>query len=119
MELTEHIAAFLRANGFPDATSGAMPPEPDRAVTVYATGVRARRDEEGSRFQIIVRSEKGIDTALADAMQIMELLDDFSGITAIDSPYFGRIVAESGIAAMGEDSSRRLLYSLNFRVWYC
>lgn len=80
---------------------------------------RARRDEEGSRFQIIVRSEKGIDTALADAMQIMELLDDFSGITAIDSPYFGRIVAESGIAAMGEDSSRRLLYSLNFRAWYC
>lgn len=119
MELTEYVAAYLRANGFPHATSGAMPPEPDRTATVYATGLRTRRDDEGSRFQVIVRSAKGADTALSDAMQIMELLEDFSGIMTVDSPYFSRIVTESGIAAMGEDDSRRLLYSMNFRAWYC
>lgn len=119
MELTEHIAAYLRAHGFTSATSGVMPPEPDRIATVYATGVRARRDDEGSRFQIIVRSDKGADTALSDAMQIMDLLDGFSGITSVDSPYFGRILAESGAAAIGEDGNRRLMYSLNFRAWYC
>ena len=49
MELTEHIAAFLRANGFPDATSGAMPPEPDRAVAFSPPSLA---DEPGSASRL-------------------------------------------------------------------
>lgn len=119
MELTEHIANFLRTNGFAGATSGVMPHEPDRITAVFATGVKKRQDSEGSRFQIIVRSEPDNDTALSDAMRIEELLDDFSGITSIESPYFSRIVSESGVSKFDVDEKRRVLYSLNFRAWYC
>ena len=119
MELTEHIAAYLRANDFEGATSGLMPPEPDRMATVYATGVRARRDEDGSRFQVIVRGEPGNDTALGDAMRIIDLLEDFSGIMSPDSPYFTRIRLESGATSLGVDPADRLSYSINFRAFYC
>ena len=119
MELTEHIAQFLRDNDFDGATSGMMPPEPDRVATVYATGLRGRRDEDGSRFQIIVRGLPGIDTALADAIKIIDLLEDYQGITSVDSPYFSRIKLESGATALGTDANGRLSYSINFRAWYC
>lgn len=118
MEMIEHIAAFIAANGI-EATSGMMPTSPDRVATVYATGVRPRGDDDGSRFQVIVRSAVDMDTAIADAMMIADLLDDFSGITGIDSPYFARIQLESGATALGADENRRLLYSLNFRAWIC
>ena len=118
MELIEHIAAFLIGNGIP-AVSGLMPTDPDRIAVVYATGVRPHGDDEGSRFQVIVRSEPDADTAIADSMRIADLLDDFSGITGIDSPYFARILLEGGAAALGADENRRLLYSLNFRAWIC
>lgn len=118
MELTEHIAVFLNGSGTP-ATSGMMPISPNRIATVYATGVRPRGDDEGSRFQVIVRSEPDSDTAIADAMRIADLLDDFSGITGIDSPYFARILLENGATALGADENGRLMYSLNFRAWIC
>lgn len=119
MELTEHIAAYLRSNGFTEATSGYMPQEPSRIATVYATGVCPRRSEDGSRFQVVVRSEPERDTAIGDAMQIIDLLDGFEGITSIDSPYYQRIVLESGATALGADENRRLLYSVNFRAFEC
>lgn len=118
MELTEHIAAYLCANGF-TATSGFMPQEPNRIATVYASGVQPKRSADGSRFQIIVRSECDADTAIGDAMRIIDLLDDFQGITSIDSPYFSRILVETGAAGMGADENRRLLYSINFRAFEC
>lgn len=117
MELIDHVAVYI--SSLLPATSGIMPPDPDRCATVYATGVRSRRDEEGSRFQIIVRSEKEMDTALADAMDIIDLLDDFSGILTINSPYISRIALESGAASLGADENRRTLYSINFRAWVC
>ena len=67
----------------------------------------------------MVRSEADRDTAMADALAIADLLDDFSGMTGIDSPYFARIVLESGVAALGADENRRALYSANFRAWIC
>lgn len=118
MELTEHIAVFLNGSGIP-ATSGMMPISPNRIATVYATGVRPRGDDDGSRFQVIVRSEPDSDTAIADAMRIADLLDDFSGITGIDSPYFARILLEGGATALGADENQRLMYSMNFRAWIC
>jgi len=118
MELTELVADFLRGSGF-YACSGFLPQSPDRAAAVYATGLRPKGDDEGSRFQIIVRSDPTGDTALADAMQIADLLDDFSGILAIDSPYFQRITLENGATALGADENGRVSYSLNFRAWVC
>ena len=118
-EVTEHIAAYLRANGFEGAVSGSMPPAPDRVAAVYATGVRPRCDRDGSRFQVIVRGLPGTDTAIADAMAVSELLDDFEGITAPDSPYFIRIRLDAGAAAIGADERGRLRYSLNFTAWWC
>ena len=119
MELTEHIAAFLRANGYSHACGGVLPQSPDRAQAVVATGVRPRSDGEGSRFQVVVRGTPQSEDALADAMDIADLLDDFSGITSPDSPWFARIQLESGAANLGADENRRLMYSLNFRAWYC
>lgn len=119
MELTEYIAEYLRGNGFPGATSGAMPSAPNRIATVYATGLKLRQDGDGSRFQIIVRGEPEIDTAIGDAMEIAEMLDGFSGILSIDSPYVQRIELESGAAALGMDENNRLSYGLNFRAWLC
>ena len=119
MELTEHIALYLRANGFDGATSGVMPLTPDRIATVYATGVKHAQDVDGSRFQIIMRGEPDNDTALGDALKIIDLLEDFEGIMSVDSPYFTRIALESGATALGVDGNGRLSYSLNFRAWYC
>lgn len=121
MNLTEHIAQYLRWNGFPTATSGIMAAEPDRTAAVYATGVKNPQDDDGSRFQIIVRSEKGVDTALDDIMTICDLLEGFSGIMSADAgaPYFLRIELDSGAANLGEDDNRRILYSANFNAWYC
>ena len=118
MELTELVARFLRGNGF-YACSGFLPQSPDKAAAVFATGLRPRGDDEGSRFQIIVRSEPTGDTALADAMRIADMLDDFNGILAIDSPYFQRVTLETGVAALGADENGRTSYSLNFRAWIC
>lgn len=119
MELTGHIAAYLRANGFPNACGGLLPQTPDRAEAVVATGVRPRSDEDGSRFQVLLRGSPQSEDALADAMNIIDLLDDFSGITSPDSPWFARIQLEGGANYLGADENRRLLYSLNFRAWYC
>lgn len=121
MNLTETIAEYLRSNGFPSATSGVMAAKPDRTAAVFATGVKSKRDEDGSRFQIIARSEPGQDTALGDIMAICELLDDFSGIMSADedTPFFARIEIDSGAANLGEDDNKRILYSANFRAWYC
>ena len=119
MELTEYLAQYLRDNDFDGATSGVMPQEPDRIATVYATGVRNSRDTDGSRFQVIVRGERDNDTALGDALKIIDLLEDFQGITAPDSPYFTRIALESGASSLGVDGNGRNSYSINFRCWYC
>lgn len=119
MQLTEYVAQYLRGEGFPFATSGMMPPSPDRMVTVYATGLMPRRNEDGSRFQVMVRSAPDYDTGVADAMTIAELLDDFEGILTIDSPYIQRIVLEGGVANLGADENRCLLYSINFRAYEC
>jgi len=119
MELTEHIAQFLRDNDFEGATSGQMPPDPDRIATAYATGVRNPGDPDGSRFQVIVRSERDNDTAMGDALRVIELLDEFEGILTIDSPYFQRITVEGGAANLGADGNGRISYSINFRAWYC
>ena len=118
MQPIEHIAAYIGGHGIP-ATSGMMPIVPDRVATVYATGARPRGDDEGTRFQVVVRSLPERDTALSDAMMIAELLDDFCGITGIDSPYFAQIQLESGVTALGADENRRLMYSVNFRAWIC
>lgn len=118
MELIEHIAAYLNGNAIP-AVTGIMPPYPDRCAAVYATGVRPRSDDEGSRFQVVVRSERSTDTAMRDAMTIVDMLDDFTGVTGINSPYFARIQLEGGVAALGADENDRLTYSANFRAWIC
>lgn len=120
MQLTEHIAEYLRANGFKGATSGQMPEAPDRIATVYATGVRRRQDDEPSRFEIIVRSDPNTDNALNDAFDIVDLLDDFCGITSTTSPFIQRIRMEGGgVSNIGVDGQNRVMYSINFECWYC
>lgn len=119
MEITEHIAQYLRAIGFETAASGTMPAEPDRTAAVYATGVRPPGSEDGSRFQIITRASPQSEDSLADAGRIAEALEDFTGILTPGSPWIQRIILESGITAIGADDNRRLLYSANYRAWYC
>lgn len=118
-DFTEFVAEYLHANGIETVTCGSMPAEPDRVATVYATGLRNRRDDDGSRFQVIVRSERDCDTAIGEAMLVLELLEDFSGLLTIDSPYVHRIEVDSGVGNIGKDGNNRLSYSVNFRAFYC
>lgn len=119
MELIEYIAAYLRGYGFPHAAAGQLPAAPDRNAAVFATGLRARQDIEGSRFQILVRSSPGNNDGLNDAMYIADLLDDYQGCLSPDSPYIQRIELTNGVASIGSDESGRTTYSLNFVAFVC
>jgi len=118
MLLTEHIAAYLESQGFPCALCAPLPDTPDRALSVLASALRPGGDPEGSRFQITVRSQRNMDTALPDSMGIIELLHNFTGRLTPDSPHVQRIRLESGAASLGEDASGRASYSMNFRAWH-
>lgn len=118
MELTEHIALYLRAHGL-QAASGALPAQPDEACAVIATGLRPSADSQGSRFQILVRGQPGRDTALPLCSRIEEMLSGFCGLLTPESPLILRTRLESGAARLEMDKRGRITYSMNFRAWHC
>jgi hypothetical protein len=108
---------FLEANGFPCVVSSALPHLPDRALAVSASDLRPAGDTQGSRFQIVVRGQRNMDTALPDSMAVIELLHGFYGQLTPEAPHVQRITLESGAANLGEDDCGRSAYSMNFRAW--
>lgn len=119
MELTEHIALYLGAHGLPCAVNAALPPEPDEAVAVIATGLRPAADAGGSRFQVLARGKPGEDSAISACARIMGLLDGFCGLLNPDSPLILRTRVEGGAARLDTDARGRTTYSMNFRAWHC
>ena len=119
MELTEHIALYLGAQGLPCAVNAALPPQPDEAVAVVAAGLRPPADSDGSRFQILVRGKPHEDSALGMCARILDLLDGFCGLLSPDSPLILRTRTEGGAARLDEDAHGRAVYSMNFRAWHC
>ena len=119
MELTEHIALYLQGQGLPCAVSAQLPIEPDEAIAVIATGLRPAADSEGSRFQLLVRSRPGEDSALSLSSRVLELLVGFCGLLTPDSPLILRTQLEGGAARLDADSRGRVTYSMNFRAWHC
>lgn len=118
MPLTEQIALFLTENGFP-AFSAALPSLPDRAVAVLASDLRPEADAEGSRFELLVRSERDKDSALEDCCKLISLLLNCPLALSVGGSLILRAELENGGAFLGLDEHRRARYSLNFRVWHC
>lgn len=116
--LTEQIALFLQENDF-NAFSGALPGTPDRAVAVVASDLRPDADAEGSRFQLIVRSERDSDSAVEDCCRLICLLLKCPLALSAEGGLILRSSLESGTAFLGLDENRRVRYSLNLRVWHC
>lgn len=116
--LTEQIALFLQENGF-CAFSAALPSTPDRAVAVVASDLRPDADAEGSRFQLLVRSERDCDTAVEDCCGLICLLLSCPFALSAEGGLILRSSLESGTAFLGLDENRRARYSLNLRVWHC
>jgi len=119
MELTEHIALYLRGQGFPCVVNAQLPAGPDEAIAVIATGLRPAADSQGSRFQLLVRSRPGEDSALDASSRVMELLVGFCGLLTPTSPLILRTQLEGGAAKIDTDSRGRITYSMNFRAWHC
>lgn len=119
MEIVAYFAEYLAAYcGVPDVSTGIMPPDPDTFVTVYASDVRPKNDDDGSRIQVIVRGDSDSNNGIIIATRIAEMMDDFSGIFTVDSPYVIRVVLDNGVASLGTDERGRMLYSINFHVYY-
>lgn len=118
MQLTEHIALYLTGHGLPCAVSAALPAEPDEAIAVIAAELRPAADSRGSRFQVLVRSKPGEDSALDLSSRVMEMLVGFCGLLDPESPLILRTSLEGGAAKTDMDARGRITYSLNFRIWH-
>ncbi len=128
MTIVEQLARFL-ANKlqlpFEGTEAGAvfygyLPEEPVKAVCVYANDLRAPGDSDGTRVQIVVRSDMDGAWALAQSMQIMSELDDARDLIFVpDGSYILRVETEKGFQFTGMAGNNTQFYAANFRVYYC
>ena len=128
MTIVEQLARFL-ANKlqlpFEGTEAGAvfygyLPEEPVKAVCVYANDLRAPGDSDGTRVQIVVRSDMDGAWALAQSMQIMSELDDARDLIFVpDGSYILRVETETGFQFTGMAGNNTQFYAANFRVYYC
>ncbi len=119
MSIVDQIGTYL-AGQMPgtNISQGAMPPMPDRCVTVFGTDLNSS-STSGMRVQILVRGDSSPTMALDDAETVAELLDEFEGLLTADGNYINRIRIENGPAHIGADENSRQEYTINLRVWFC
>ena len=120
MTIVEQLARFL-ANKlqlpFEGTEAGAvfygyLPEEPVKAICVYANDLRAPGDSDGTRVQIVVRSDMDGAWALAQSMQIMSELDDARDLAQVAEAPAGkrasrclRALVLAGVGLAGNVSS--------------
>lgn len=128
MMIVEQLARFLANKlqlAFEGTEPGAvfygyLPEEPIKAICVYANDLRAPGDSDGTRVQIVVRSDMDGAWALAQSMQVMSELDDARDLIFVpDGSYISRVETEKGFQFNGMAGNNTQFYTANFRVYYC
>lgn len=129
MTIIEQLARFLASKlrlPFEGADAdgavffGYMPDKPAKAICVYANDLRTPGDSEGTRVQIIIRSDMDGAWPLEKAVQIMRLLDGRRDLTfTADGDYIIRVEAEKGFEFSGLAAGNTQMYAANFVVYAC
>lgn len=129
MTIIEQLARFLAAKlRIPfegtDAEGavffGYMPDKPAKAICVYANDLRTPGDSDGTRVQIIIRSDMDGAWPLEKAVQIMRLLDGRRDLTfTLDGDYIIRVEAEKGFEFSGLAAGNTQMYAANFVIYTC
>lgn len=122
-QAARYIAAKLRTpfEGTEDGSVfwGYLPETPTKAICVYADDLRCPGDDEGTKLQVIIRSDLDGGWALEKAIAIMSILDDMRDLIFVqDGAYITRISAEKGFEFNGMSNNAQF-YSANFQVYYC
>ena len=96
---------------------GTMPPEPERAICVFATDASYPGSIEGARLQVVVRGKNDRD-AFETCHEIACEMDLFNGFLA-GGLARAIIFVLNGAHGIGTDERKRVLYACNLRVRYC
>ena len=96
---------------------GTMPDKPDECVCVFSTDSRIGGDDDGARIQVMVRGRSD-RKAYERSQAIAEAIADFTGYLAGDGAR-ATIEIINTSAGLGVDDRHRVLYSSNYRVFYC
>ena len=129
MTIVEELARYIAARlGLPFEDCGAeagvffgcMPDTPAKAVCVYAGGLRPAGDADGSRVQVVIRSDADGGWPLRQAVALTALLDEARDlIFAPEGHYVNRVVTERGFEFTGTAANNTQFYAADFRIYYC
>lgn len=129
MTILEQLARYLAAKlGLPfedlDAEAsvffGALPDAPARAVCVYASDLRPAGDDDGSRVQVILRSNGDSGWPAALSARVMALLDEARDVAFVpDGCYVNRVETERGFEFTGTAANGAQFYAARFRIYTC
>ena len=128
MTIIEQLARFLAARlRLPFETGseaavffGYMQDFPVKAVGVYANGLRAPGDPEGTRVQVIIRSDQDGGWPLDMAARITELLDEQRDLLFVPGgDYVSRVATERGFEFSGIADNGTQLYAADFTIYHC
>ena len=129
MTIVEQLARFIAAKlGLPfegiDAEAavffGCLPDAPKKAVCVYAGGLRPAGDYEGTRVQVVIRSDSDGGWPLRQAARLTALLDEARDLIFVpDGLYVDRVEAERGFEFTGTAGEGAQYYAAGFRIYCC
>lgn len=127
MTIIEQLARYIAAElglEFEGTSEGSVffgyiPQRPVKAICFLANDLKPPKDDEGTRVQIYIRSDKDGAYPLNIGIDIMRLLDDRTDVLFIEGGnYISRIKTERGLRAEVVDDDMQG-YSINFCVYYC
>ena len=129
MTILEQLARYLAAKlnlPFEDLDAqasvffGALPDAPAKAVCVYASDLRPSGDDDGSRVQVIIRSDMDGGWPAQLAVRLMALLDEARDVCFVpDGCYVNRVETERGFEFTGTSQNGAQYYAARFRIYTC
>lgn len=129
MTILEQLARYLAAKlslPFEDVGAeasvffGALPDAPAKAVCVYASDLRPAGDDDGSRVQVILRSDSDGGWPAELSARVMALLDEARDVAFVpDGCYVNRVETERGFEFTGTAANGAQFYAARFRIYTC
>ena len=129
MNIVEQMARYIAARlGLPfedvDAPasvfSGWLPESPARAVCVCAAGLRPSGDADGTRVQVVIRSDGDSGWPLDTAVALTALLDEARDVAFVpEGHYVTRVTLERAFEFNGADDRGNQFHAAEFRVYNC
>ncbi len=129
MTILEQLARYLAAKlGLPFEDVGAeasvffgcLPDAPAKAVCVYASDLRPAGDDDGSRVQVVIRSDSDGGWPLDLAVRLMALLDEARDVCFVPGGhYVNRVETERGFEYGGSAQNDAQFYAASFRIYCC